>query len=193
MFKGDPPKEIGKEEESSKMPVLKWGVGRFMYAGMVVYIDGRLCRCILNPVASGMQITEALKLQMEVQKRLHEQLEVQRQLQLRIEAQGKYLKKIIKEQQKLSEVLSDDNSQESKNQTDPITPPPPSIIKNSAPAPAPATDEHEPLKPDSDRGSPIMKKQRVSLSQGVGLTHQVLDSSLKQHPFVYGMSVNNQD
>lgn len=28
------------------------------------------------PVCSGMQITEALKLQMEVQKRLHEQLEV---------------------------------------------------------------------------------------------------------------------
>ncbi|XP_077237481.1 myb family transcription factor PHL7-like isoform X2 [Tasmannia lanceolata] len=46
---------------------------------------------------SGMQITEALNLQMEVQKRLHEQLEVQRQLQLRIEAQCKYLK-IIEEQ-----------------------------------------------------------------------------------------------
>ncbi|KAI3990391.1 hypothetical protein MKX01_021326, partial [Papaver californicum] len=58
----------------------------------------------------GMQITEAVKLQMEVQKRLHEQLEVQRQLQLRIEAQGKYLKRIIDEQQRLSNVLAESPS-----------------------------------------------------------------------------------
>lgn len=35
-----------------------------------------LRRLVFSPVHSGMQITEALKLQMEVQKRLHEQLEV---------------------------------------------------------------------------------------------------------------------
>ncbi|KAI0492412.1 hypothetical protein KFK09_026683 [Dendrobium nobile] len=57
--------------------------------------------------SSGLQITEALKLQMDVQKRLHEQLEVQRQLKLRIDAQGKYLKKIIEEQQRLTGVLAE--------------------------------------------------------------------------------------
>ncbi|KAH8934591.1 hypothetical protein BDL97_18G091100 [Sphagnum fallax] len=51
---------------------------------------------------SGIQITEALCMQMEVQKRLHEQLEVQRNLQLRIEAQGKYLQQIIEERQRRS-------------------------------------------------------------------------------------------
>nr|XP_043613862.1 protein PHR1-LIKE 3-like isoform X2 [Erigeron canadensis] len=43
----------------------------------------------------GFQVTEALRVQMEVQRRLHDQLEVQRRLQLRIEAQGKYLQSIL--------------------------------------------------------------------------------------------------
>lgn len=42
---GSPPKQ------QSKVSVLKWGIGRFVFAGIVAYIDGRLCRSIPNPVA----------------------------------------------------------------------------------------------------------------------------------------------
>ncbi|KAG8385928.1 hypothetical protein BUALT_Bualt03G0096200 [Buddleja alternifolia] len=123
--------------------------------------------------SSGMQINEALKLQMEVQKRLHEQLEVQRQLQLRIEAQGKYLKKIIEEQQRISGVLSEapgpgvsapgteENCPESDNKIDPATPAPTSespfqdnSAKECAPTKSLSVDEsfsshNKPLTPDS--------------------------------------------
>ncbi|XVF42100.1 hypothetical protein PTKIN_Ptkin01aG0333000 [Pterospermum kingtungense] len=47
----------------------------------------------------GLQIGEALQMQIEVQRRLHEQLEVQRHLQLRIEAQGKYLQAVLEKAQ----------------------------------------------------------------------------------------------
>ncbi|KAG2321516.1 hypothetical protein Bca52824_014729 [Brassica carinata] len=56
-----------------------------------------------NPANEGVQITEALQLQMEVQKKLHEQIEVQRHLQVKIEAQGKYLQSVlVKAQQTLA-------------------------------------------------------------------------------------------
>ncbi|OMO63061.1 hypothetical protein CCACVL1_22503 [Corchorus capsularis] len=56
-------------------------------------------------VKTGMHLTEALQLQLDVQRRLHEQLEIQRNLQLRIEEQGKQLKMMIDQQQKTNESL----------------------------------------------------------------------------------------
>ncbi|KAI3867969.1 hypothetical protein MKX03_035185 [Papaver bracteatum] len=56
---------------------------------------------------TGLQITEALRLQLDVQRRLHDQLETQRNLQLRIEEQGKQLKKMFDEQQKKKKTLFD--------------------------------------------------------------------------------------
>ncbi|XP_022722544.1 protein PHR1-LIKE 3-like [Durio zibethinus] len=52
-------------------------------------------RMVAQDLTDGYQVTEALRVQMEVQRRLHEQLEVQRRLQIRIEAQGKYLQLIL--------------------------------------------------------------------------------------------------
>ncbi|CAI9117760.1 OLC1v1019243C2 [Oldenlandia corymbosa var. corymbosa] len=52
-------------------------------------------RVAAQDINDGYQVTEALRVQMEVQRRLHEQLEVQRHLQIRIEAQGKYLQSIL--------------------------------------------------------------------------------------------------
>ncbi|XP_047337780.1 myb family transcription factor PHL7-like isoform X2 [Impatiens glandulifera] len=93
-----------------KSHLQKYRLAKYLPSDSSLDADKKESRDSLSDLdgSSGMQITEALKLQMEVQKRLHEQLEVQRQLQLRIEAQGKYLKKIIEEQQQqMNGVLSE--------------------------------------------------------------------------------------
>ncbi|KAG9148291.1 hypothetical protein Leryth_012242 [Lithospermum erythrorhizon] len=58
-------------------------------------------------IKTGLQITEALQLQLEVQRQLHDQLEIQRKLQLRIEAQGEQLKMMIEQQRKTTDSLLD--------------------------------------------------------------------------------------
>ncbi|KAL8467442.1 hypothetical protein ACS0TY_030909 [Phlomoides rotata] len=68
-------------------------------------VEGRSEKTSTNSVAqidmeTGMQLREALQLQVDVQKRLHEQLEIQHELQLRIEEQGKKLKMMIQQQHK---------------------------------------------------------------------------------------------
>ncbi|KAH7862836.1 hypothetical protein Vadar_010108 [Vaccinium darrowii] len=62
---------------------------------------------------TGLELTEALRLQMDVQKRLHEQLEIQRNLQLQIEEQGKYLQMMFEKQYKSGDVLKKTSSVES--------------------------------------------------------------------------------
>ncbi|XP_070668545.1 myb family transcription factor PHL5 isoform X2 [Malus domestica] len=56
-------------------------------------------------VKTGLQIKEALQLQLDVQRRLHEQLEIQRKLRLRIEEQGKQFKEMFDLQQQTSSSL----------------------------------------------------------------------------------------
>ncbi|GAA0140207.1 hypothetical protein LIER_01595 [Lithospermum erythrorhizon] len=75
-------------------------------------------------ITTGLQITEALQLQLEVQRQLHEQLEVQRKLQLRIEAQGEQLKMMIDQQRKttssLLETRNPNNLSPSNNHMSPV-------------------------------------------------------------------------
>nr|KJB18887.1 hypothetical protein B456_003G074000 [Gossypium raimondii] len=130
-----------------------------------------------------LQITEALKLQMEMQKRLHEQLE----------AQAKYLKKII-EEQRLGGVLAEapgtgasvpalgDNGLESDKKTDPatLTPTSESPLQDKAAKEGTFAKSHS---VDDPKREMLKKKQRVSMARAFAkldmvLPHQILDSSI---------------
>ncbi|XP_057783257.1 LOW QUALITY PROTEIN: myb family transcription factor PHL5 [Salvia miltiorrhiza] len=58
-------------------------------------------------IKTGMQLKEALQMQLDVQRRLHEQLEIQRNLQLRIEEQNKQLKMMFDQQQMTTQNLTE--------------------------------------------------------------------------------------
>ncbi|PIN13217.1 hypothetical protein CDL12_14182 [Handroanthus impetiginosus] len=65
-------------------------------------------------IKTGMQLREALQLQLDVQRRLHEQLEIQRNLQLRIEEQGKQLRMMFDQQRKTTESLMETRNSNNK-------------------------------------------------------------------------------
>ncbi|KAK6127316.1 hypothetical protein DH2020_038935 [Rehmannia glutinosa] len=60
---------------------------------------------------TGMQLKEALQMQLDVQKHLHDQLEIQRKLQHRIEKQAKQLKMMIDQQQQRMRNVTDSDSE----------------------------------------------------------------------------------
>nr|VDC78435.1 unnamed protein product [Brassica rapa] len=95
-----------------KSHLQKYRIAKYIPDPREVYVvagkfEKRSCSKELSQLdtKTGVQIKEALQLQLDVQRHLHEQLEIQRNLQVRIEEQGKQLKLMIEQQQKTKESL----------------------------------------------------------------------------------------
>lgn len=42
---------VGQEQKGKGKIIWRLGIGRFILSGIIAYLDGRLCRCIPNPIA----------------------------------------------------------------------------------------------------------------------------------------------
>ncbi|TYH70573.1 hypothetical protein ES332_D05G126400v1 [Gossypium tomentosum] len=125
----------------------------------------------------GMQITEALQMQIEVQKQLHEQLELQRLLQLRIEEQARYLQKILEEQQKAGSALNPTLSLSA-----PTDPPSQNseLQQPSSPSAVVSASQHSESKTESSSASSLPSKHKAN---GVGVNECKTESRLKRFRF----------
>ncbi|KAL1539636.1 protein PHOSPHATE STARVATION RESPONSE 1-like isoform X1 [Salvia divinorum] len=111
---------------------------------------------------TGIEITEALRLQMEVQKRLHEQLEIQRNLQLRIEEQGKYLQMMFEKQCKSGTDLLKGSSSSSENALKELKDVQNSLAKDSSAVEAEnKVSEGEPAKKTGETSQVAGEKQKT--------------------------------
>ncbi|KAJ8512725.1 hypothetical protein OPV22_003159 [Ensete ventricosum] len=81
---------LQKYRTAKHMPEHAEGKSERRAAAIVAELDPKI----------GTQLTEALRLQLDVQMRLHDQLEIQNNLQLRIEAQSRKLQQMLEEQAK---------------------------------------------------------------------------------------------